>query len=109
MKEQQTSVGKEFLGGRRSLVLVLKPETATYGWRTIMWGGVFTLSLSFGLVEQRFNDSTRTEISHIQFHHPKFSNNYEIEFNNKVYLQTERVPMGARYAPPYAIVYMYMI
>ncbi len=26
-----------------SLVLVLKPETAVYGWRTIMWGGVFTV------------------------------------------------------------------
>ncbi|NJN54179.1 MAG: TIGR01906 family membrane protein [Anaerolineae bacterium] len=26
-----------------SLVLVLKPDTAVYGWRTIMWGGVFTV------------------------------------------------------------------
>lgn len=26
-----------------SLVLVLQPETAIFGWRTIMWGGVFTV------------------------------------------------------------------
>lgn len=28
-----------------SLVLVLQPETAVFGWRTIMWGGVFTVAV----------------------------------------------------------------
>lgn len=28
-----------------SLALVVKPETATYGWRAIMWGGVFTVAV----------------------------------------------------------------
>ena len=32
--------------------------------------------------------------------------NYEVEFNNKAYLQTNGIPMGARFAPPFAIIYM---
>jgi hypothetical protein len=32
--------------------------------------------------------------------------NYEVEFNNKSYLQTNGIPMGARFAPPFAIIYM---
>ena len=35
--------------------------------------------------------------------------NYEIEFDNKYYLQTRGVPMGARFAPPFAIIFMHMI
>jgi hypothetical protein len=32
--------------------------------------------------------------------------NYEVEFNHKAYLQTNGIPMGARFAPPFAIIYM---
>ncbi len=35
------------------------------------------------------------------------STNYEIIFNNEVFLQKNGVPMGARFAPPYAIIFMY--
>jgi hypothetical protein len=33
-------------------------------------------------------------------------NNYEVEFNGCTYLQTKGIPMGARFAPPFAIIYM---
>ncbi len=45
-----------------------------------MWGGIFTLSLMFGMTEQRFNDSTRTEISHIQIHQAQFADNHEAKY-----------------------------
>jgi hypothetical protein len=35
--------------------------------------------------------------------------NYEIVFNNKNYLQLRGVPMGARFAPPFAIITMHAI
>jgi hypothetical protein len=35
--------------------------------------------------------------------------NYEIVFNNKNYLQIRGVPMGARFAPPFAIITMHAI
>ena len=34
---------------------------------------------------------------------------YEIRFNNKIYLQKKGVPMGARFAPPFAIIVLYML
>ena len=37
------------------------------------------------------------------------SKNYHILFNNQTYLQREGVPMGARYAPPFAIIVMHHI
>ena len=33
--------------------------------------------------------------------------NYEIRFDNDIYLQKHGVPMGARFAPPFAIIFMY--
>lgn len=35
--------------------------------------------------------------------------NYETTFNNKIYLQKRGVPMGARFAPPFAIIFMHYI
>jgi hypothetical protein len=35
--------------------------------------------------------------------------NYEVQFAGKNFLQTKGVPMGARYAPPLAILFMYML
>ena len=35
--------------------------------------------------------------------------NYEIKFGNKIVQQKEGVPMGARFAPPFAIIYMFQI
>ena len=32
--------------------------------------------------------------------------NYEITYNDKVYLQIKGCPMGSHYAPPFAIIYM---
>ena len=34
------------------------------------------------------------------------SYNYEIQFNEKVYLQVKGCPMGSHYAPPFAIIFM---
>ncbi|MEL7308412.1 MAG: hypothetical protein AAGK05_11445, partial [Pseudomonadota bacterium] len=34
------------------------------------------------------------------------SYNYEIQYNNKVYLQIKGCPMGSHYAPPFAIIFM---
>ena len=36
-------------------------------------------------------------------------NNYFVKFDNQIYKQTTGVPMGARFAPPFAIICMHMV
>jgi putative ABC transport system permease protein len=50
---------------KRSFVMII---AITMG----LWGGIFASSLSFGLLDQRFQMSIGQHISHIQLHNPEF-------------------------------------
>ncbi len=58
---------------KRSLVMV---AAITAG----LWGGLFAASLSFGLLDQRFQTTIEQHISHIQIHHPSFITDPIIEY-----------------------------
>lgn len=58
---------------KRSLVMV---AAITAG----LWGGIFAASLSFGLLDQRFQATIEQHISHIQVHHPSFIQDPVIEY-----------------------------
>ncbi|QEC69183.1 ABC transporter permease [Panacibacter ginsenosidivorans] len=45
-----------------------------------LWAGFFLMSFYNGLIEQRISAAIETEISHIQIHHSKFSNDYDIQY-----------------------------
>lgn len=45
-----------------------------------LWAGFFLMSFYNGMIEQRIRAAIETEISHIQIHHPQFSNDYEIQY-----------------------------
>lgn len=59
---------------RRSLVMV---AAITAG----LWGGLFAASLTFGLIEQRFETSIEQHISHIQMHNPLFLKDQTAEYS----------------------------
>ncbi len=37
-----------------------------------LWAGVFIMGFYFGIIEQKINDVVRSEVSHIQIHHPDY-------------------------------------
>ena len=43
-------------------------------------GGVFSLAMMYGMINQRVQNIIENEISHIQVHHPKFTENYEMQY-----------------------------
>ncbi|MFA8436367.1 MAG: ABC transporter permease [Marinifilaceae bacterium] len=43
-------------------------------------GGIFTLGMMYGMVNQRVENIIENEISHLQVHHPKFTENYEMQY-----------------------------
>jgi ABC-type lipoprotein release transport system permease subunit len=43
-------------------------------------GGIFTVSVITGMVEQKIRTGINNEVSHIQVHHPKFLRNYEPQY-----------------------------
>jgi len=45
-----------------------------------IFGGVFTIGLSEGMVQQRIEAAIYKEISHVQLHHAQFSDNYEAQY-----------------------------
>ncbi|MEQ9402081.1 MAG: FtsX-like permease family protein [Cyclobacteriaceae bacterium] len=45
-----------------------------------LWAGAFILSYVFGMIDQRLKDAIENEISHIQLHHPEYSEDYDPEF-----------------------------
>ena len=49
-----------------------------------IWAGLFVISVSSGLNEQRTKDALNTYISHLQIHNPEFikDNNVEFRINN---------------------------
>ena len=44
-----------------------------------LWAGFFTMALTLGLNQQRMNGAINSYLSHIQIHHPDFSNNFNIQ------------------------------
>jgi len=54
-----------------------------------MFAGVFTTPFYKGWINQRLDAGVETEVSHIQLHHPVFSENFELKRN---------IPDGARVA-----------
>ena len=44
-----------------------------------MFAGVFTAAFYKGLIKQRLDAGVETEVSHIQFHYPDFSDNFELK------------------------------
>ena len=44
-----------------------------------LWAGFFTMALTIGLNEQRMDGAVKSYLSHVQIHHPKFLENYNIK------------------------------
>jgi len=44
-----------------------------------MFAGVFTSTFYKGWINQRLDAGVETEVSHIQIHHPDFSENFELK------------------------------
>ncbi|MBK9109621.1 MAG: ABC transporter permease [Saprospiraceae bacterium] len=45
-----------------------------------LWTGIFLIAFYNGMIEQRVDSAIRTEISHIQLHHPEFKKDHDIKF-----------------------------
>jgi putative ABC transport system permease protein len=45
-----------------------------------LFGGLFAVAVMVGMIKQRVKRAIRNEVSHIQIHHPKFQDNYEMNF-----------------------------
>ena len=46
-----------------------------------VWAGAFIVSLYYGMGNERVRIAIEQEVSHIQIHHPKFREDYEVVFN----------------------------
>ncbi len=57
----------------RSLIVII---AVTLG----IWAGVFSSAVMNGMSEQRLYSAIHNEVAHIQIHHPKFSQNQDIQF-----------------------------
>ena len=44
-------------------------------------GGIFTISVITGIVEQKIKTGINNEVSHIQVHNPEFLKNYESRYS----------------------------
>jgi putative ABC transport system permease protein len=44
-----------------------------------LWSGLFTVSMMLGLNDQRMDSAIDSYLSHIQIHHPSFTENYDLE------------------------------
>lgn len=58
---------------QRSIIMIL---AITAG----LWGGIFAASISFGLINQRFETSIEQQISHVQIHHPEFLKDFNVKY-----------------------------
>ncbi len=45
-----------------------------------LFGGIFAAAVMVGMGEQRLHSAIHNEVSHIQIHHPKFSENQEMKY-----------------------------
>ena len=44
-----------------------------------LFSGLFAVSMMLGLNDQRMNSAVNSYLSHIQIHHPSFSENFDIK------------------------------
>ena len=59
---------------QRSIIMILAIMAG-------LWGGIFAASISFGLINQRFETSIEQQISHVQIHHPEFLKDSNVKYN----------------------------
>ncbi len=45
-----------------------------------IFAGIFATAFTVGMVEQRINSAIENEVSHIQIHHTKFLENYDVQY-----------------------------
>ncbi|MDN5203920.1 FtsX-like permease family protein [Fulvivirgaceae bacterium BMA10] len=57
----------------RSLVVIISVMLG-------LWMGAFLLSYIFGMIDQRLKDAIGNEISHLQIHHPKHSDDHDPQY-----------------------------
>ncbi|MCB9021448.1 MAG: ABC transporter permease [Chitinophagales bacterium] len=57
----------------RSLVLILSIVLG-------MWAGAFIMAFYWGMSKQQVDDTIQQNLSHIQFHHPDFRENFEAKY-----------------------------
>lgn len=57
----------------RSLIIMMAVASG-------LWSGFFLISFYNGLIDQRIRSSIESEISHIQIHHPRFTDDYEVQY-----------------------------
>ena len=58
---------------KRSLIII---GAVTVG----LWAGIFLMAFYNGMIEQRINSAITREVSHLQLHHPQFTNDYDISY-----------------------------
>ena len=45
-----------------------------------LWSGLFSASMMSALNNQRINSAIKSQLSHLQIHHPSFQDNYDIKY-----------------------------
>jgi ABC-type lipoprotein release transport system permease subunit len=78
----------------RSLVILVSVAVG-------LWAGIFLLAFYNGMAEQRVRSAIETEISHIQLHHPAFSEDHDLKFfipDGRKILESIRQSAGLRVA-----------
>lgn len=61
---------------KRSIIIIAAVMTG-------LSAGIFLVAFYNGMIEQRVNTAIQSEISHLQVHHPGFTNDYDINFSLK--------------------------
>ena len=57
----------------------LRSLTVIFSMVLGLWSGLFAVSMMLGLNEQRMDSAINSYLSHIQVHHPSFTENLDIE------------------------------
>ncbi|MFP4367270.1 MAG: ABC transporter permease [Bacteroidales bacterium] len=68
---------------QRSIIMVLAIMAG-------LWGGIFAASISFGLINQRFETSIEQQISHVQIHHPEFLKDFNVKYNIEQWVELKQ-------------------
>lgn len=46
-----------------------------------LWAGIFLIAFYNGMIRQRIRSAIDREVSHLQFHHPRFSDDHELRYH----------------------------
>ena len=44
-----------------------------------LWAGLFSVAMMLGMNEQRMNSAVDSYLSHVQVHHPSFTENFDVD------------------------------